>query len=78
MVNNPLKYVDPSGMRVEFENEGLVLGILDDMLEYGMGYEAGSPVDAMIKEWAGVLNTVHYGGRYLTIGRTFELVFHLA
>lgn len=51
--NNPLKYVDSSGMIVEFENEDLILGIFDDLLEYGMGYEAGSAMDRMIQDWVG-------------------------
>ena len=46
--NNPLRYTDPSGLKVEFENEEYILALL----EYGMYYSTGSLLDEMIQEWA--------------------------
>ncbi|MBI2850861.1 MAG: RHS repeat-associated core domain-containing protein [Chloroflexi bacterium] len=49
--NNPLRYVDPTGLWVEFENELEVLAMLEAMAEYGMDYAAGSLMEAMVMDY---------------------------
>ncbi|MDD5039163.1 MAG: RHS repeat-associated core domain-containing protein [Dehalococcoidales bacterium] len=46
--NNPLRYTDPSGLIVEFENEDYIM----DLLENDEYIAPGSPLDEMIQEWA--------------------------
>ncbi|MBI4188785.1 MAG: RHS repeat-associated core domain-containing protein [Chloroflexi bacterium] len=48
VLNNPLKYTDPSGRIVEFENEDYVL----ELLEGEDGVSPGSALDVMIHDWA--------------------------
>lgn len=48
VLNNPLKYIDPSGFIVEFENEEFIL----ELLESGVWWSPGSLIDEMIQEWA--------------------------
>ncbi|GEM_PF-2888588 len=50
--NNPLKYTDPTGLIVEFENEEEILAILAALAENGMDYAAGSDLDTMVQDWA--------------------------
>ncbi len=50
VLNNPLKYVDPTGLIVEFENEEEILQLLADIEEDG-GTLSGELLD-MVMEWA--------------------------
>ncbi len=48
VLNNPLKYVDPSGLYVEFENEDEILGYL---AEQDAGYTFNDEIQQMIEEY---------------------------
>ncbi|GEM_PF-2377795 len=50
--NNPLKYTDPTGLIVEFENEDEILAMLQALADAGMDYAPGSDVDKMVQDWA--------------------------
>ena len=52
VLNNPLKYTDPTGLIVEFENEDDILASLDEYTLWGMDYAPGSPMDQMVQDWA--------------------------
>ena len=48
-LNNPLKYIDPSGHIVEFENEDYLMGL---PIEVWAIMSVGSPLYEMAQEWA--------------------------
>jgi RHS repeat-associated protein len=50
VLNNPLKYTDPSGHIVEFENEAFILASIDAMAQYGMSWASGSTFDHLLRK----------------------------
>ena len=64
--------------RIQLADEKVVRSYVEDLKEVLLTYTMPLSPEGSVLDTATVLDTVHYGGAGVTIGRTFELAFSLS